>query len=65
MMQVTGLDVALQMAGDYGENVLLEVADLNEKIDFNGDSFDLVNSRFISGGLARHRWPGFLSDTFR
>lgn len=62
---MTGLDVALQMAGDYGENVLLEVADLNEKIDFKGESFDLVNSRFIAGGLARHRWPGYLSDIFR
>jgi hypothetical protein len=62
---VTGIDVVLQMAGDYGENVLLEVAELNEKLDFDSGSFDLINSRFIAGGVARHRWPGYLSDLFR
>jgi hypothetical protein len=62
---VTGIDIVTLLAGDYGENVLLEVANLNDKLDFDRDTFDLVNSRFIAGGLSRYRWPSYLADIFR
>jgi hypothetical protein len=42
-----------------------QIADLNEKTAFPDESFDLVHSRFVSDGIGRFRWPGYLSDIYR
>jgi ubiquinone/menaquinone biosynthesis C-methylase UbiE len=62
---ITGVDIALQMVEDWAENVDLQIADLNEKLDFGAESFDFVHSRMVAGGVSRLRWPGYLSDISR
>ena len=38
---------------------------MNERTRFTTDSFDLVNARFLAGGIGKFRWPVFLSDVYR
>jgi hypothetical protein len=42
-----------------------QVANLNDLFSFPPNYVDLVNSRFVAGGIAATRWPGYMSDIKR
>lgn len=43
----------------------VQIVDLNDPLAFAPSSFDFVHSRFVVGGIAQSRWPGYLTDIKR
>ncbi|KAK8051313.1 hypothetical protein PG993_002698 [Apiospora rasikravindrae] len=74
--QVYGVDVSTEMMPMYGYypiNLHLEQADLNEgsmvlnmrSLAYHDNTFDLVHSRLLAGGINTERWPSYLRDLYR
>ena len=51
--------------GAQAESILIQVANLNDRFTFADDHFDLVNSRFVAGGISYSRWPSYIADIKR
>jgi len=49
---------------DDVENLELTIYDLNHLLtnEYDVDSYDLINSRFISPGIHKNRWPSYVKD---
>ncbi|EHY54315.1 hypothetical protein HRR83_008106 [Exophiala dermatitidis] len=64
---VMGVDICPLMAPpDQPDNMDLQIANLNERMDFaEPGTFDLIHSRFVAGGIAATRWPNYLRDMHR
>ncbi|KAK8079867.1 S-adenosyl-L-methionine-dependent methyltransferase, partial [Apiospora hydei] len=66
--KVYGVDVSTEMMPMYGYypvNLHLEQADLNEGLAYRDNTFDLVHSRLLAGGINTERWPSYLRDLYR
>ncbi|KAK8042683.1 S-adenosyl-L-methionine-dependent methyltransferase [Apiospora phragmitis] len=55
----------MPMYGYYPVNLHLEQADLNEGLAYHDNTFDLVHSRLLAGGINAERWPSYLRDLHR
>ncbi|KIX02204.1 uncharacterized protein Z518_08143 [Rhinocladiella mackenziei CBS 650.93] len=63
---VMGVDICPLMAPDQLDNMDLQIANLNEPLDFaEPGSFDLIHSRFVACGIAVSRWPNYFRDMHR
>ena len=72
-IEVTGVDISRQMI-DYAraltsvqglDNAHFDVMDIRKPFDFDDDSFDFVNARFLVGVFSPGDWPGFLAECKR
>ncbi|KAK8868636.1 S-adenosyl-L-methionine-dependent methyltransferase [Apiospora arundinis] len=66
--QVYGVDVSTEMMPMYGYypvNLHLEQADLNEGLAYHDNTFDLVHSRLVAGGIDAEKWPEYIRDLHR
>ncbi|RMZ75683.1 hypothetical protein DV738_g5325, partial [Chaetothyriales sp. CBS 135597] len=65
-VRIEGVDIVPHLApDDRPSNLQLRIADLNEIMPFEDNSFDFVHSRFLAPGLNWFRWPGYLSEMRR
>ncbi|MCJ1335609.1 hypothetical protein MMC09_000881 [Bachmanniomyces sp. S44760] len=63
---VIGIDISPHMRfDDTPENFWPQLDDLNRRFTFPTNSFDLIHSRLVVGGINRGRWPSYLRDMFR
>lgn len=73
MIQVTGVDIsramidfASTMAHVQGlDNAHFQVADIRQPLDFDDNTFDFVNARFLVSVLLPDDWPGLLAECKR
>ncbi|KAL8407951.1 hypothetical protein RB594_006671 [Gaeumannomyces avenae] len=61
---VNGVDISPLMAPEEPpENVVLDVDDLNRAgLSFEHNTFDIVHSRMVAGGIHADRWPRYIRD---
>ncbi|MCJ1255466.1 hypothetical protein MMC24_003282 [Lignoscripta atroalba] len=63
---VIGVDISPHMKPDDApENFWPQLDDLNRSFTFQSNSFDLVNSRLVAGGINKSRWPTYMRDIVR
>lgn len=41
---------------------VLQLDDLNEPFSFRPNTFDVVHSRLVAGGINRSRWQSYIRD---
>lgn len=46
-------------------NLDFQIDDLNARFTFPGNSFDLVHSQMVAGGVHASRWPSYVRDIYR
>ncbi|KAI6381089.1 hypothetical protein MCOR25_001388, partial [Pyricularia grisea] len=64
--EVVGVDINPMMIPEtLPRNLNLQVDDLNGPFTFASDSFDLVHSRMVAGGIHADRWEGYMEDIYR
>lgn len=64
--QVIGVDISPQMKPDETpENFEPQLDDINLPFTFEPNTFDLVQSRMVGGGINTSRWPSYLRDIKR
>ncbi|KAI9821314.1 MAG: hypothetical protein M1827_004050 [Pycnora praestabilis] len=64
--EVIGVDISPHMKPDETpENLWLQLDDLNQSFTYPRNTFDLVHSRLITGGINKSRWPGYLRDVLK
>lgn len=64
--QVYGIDISTEMMPElYPGNLRLEQGNLNEGLAYRDNSFELVHSRLVAGGIDRCRWPRYLREIYR
>lgn len=72
-ISVTGVDISRLMVEyaraqarvQWSENANFRVMDAMKPLDFEDNSFDLVNIRFISGFMPKTLWPQMLQECMR
>jgi len=73
-MEIVGVDInpvmcryaaAMARVRDVSDNVMFEVMDITQPLDFPAHSFDLVNGRFLVGFMQQTTWPALLSECWR
>lgn len=65
-VQVIGVDISPQMKPDETpENFEPQLDDINLPFTFEPNTFDLVQSRMVAGGINTARWPSYLRDIKR
>ena len=42
-----------------------QIDDINEPFTFKPNTFDLVQSRMVAGGVNKGRWPSYVQDVKR
>lgn len=66
LIQVIGVDISPQLKPDETpENFEPQLDDINLPFTFGSNSFDLVQSRMVGGGINTSRWPSYLKDIKR
>ncbi|KAL9633119.1 MAG: hypothetical protein Q9164_004887 [Protoblastenia rupestris] len=61
--EVTGVDISPHLKpDDTPENFWPQLDDLNRAFTFNANTFDLVHSRMVGGGINATRWTSYLQD---
>ncbi|OBT57341.1 hypothetical protein VE04_02528 [Pseudogymnoascus sp. 24MN13] len=64
--EVYGVDISSHMQPDeIPVNLHLQVDDLNRRFTFARNSFDIVHSQLVAGGINAARWTTYLRDLFR
>ncbi|KFY33764.1 hypothetical protein V494_07345 [Pseudogymnoascus sp. VKM F-4513 (FW-928)] len=64
--EVYGVDISSHMQpDDIPVNLHLQVDDLNRRFTFARNSFDIVHSQLVAGGINAARWTTYLRDLFR
>ncbi|KAI9682667.1 MAG: hypothetical protein M1829_006654 [Trizodia sp. TS-e1964] len=64
--KVTGVDISPHLKPlETPENLWLQLDDLNEPFTFQANTFDLVNSSLVAGGINATRWPNYVRDMVR
>ncbi|KFY51877.1 hypothetical protein V497_08780 [Pseudogymnoascus sp. VKM F-4516 (FW-969)] len=64
--EVYGVDISSHMQPDeIPINLHLQVDDLNRRFTFARNSFDIVHSQLVAGGINAARWTTYLRDLFR
>jgi len=64
--EVIGVDISPHMKPDDApENFWPQLDDLNQPFTFRSNTFDLVHSRLVGGGIHRNRWPAYIRDIVR
>ncbi|KAJ9131555.1 S-adenosyl-L-methionine-dependent methyltransferase [Pleurostoma richardsiae] len=65
-IKVVGIDISPHMVPpERPPNLDLQVDDLNQRLTFSANYFDLVHSQLMLGGIHRNRWRGYLRDIHR
>jgi SAM-dependent methyltransferase len=73
-MEIIGVDInptmckyaaAMARIKDVSDNVMFEVMDITQPLEFPARSFDLVNGRFLVGFMQQATWPKLLSECWR
>jgi SAM-dependent methyltransferase len=73
-LQVTGIDISRKMinyaqslaAVQHFENLVFQIMDLRAlPLDFPDDSFDYVNTRFLTSFLFKDDWPNLIEECLR
>ncbi|KAA6414463.1 MAG: S-adenosyl-L-methionine-dependent methyltransferase [Lasallia pustulata] len=60
---VIGVDISPHMKPDNApENFWPQLDDMNKRFTFKPNTFDLVHSRMVVGGINSARWPTYLRD---
>ncbi|KAK4211705.1 S-adenosyl-L-methionine-dependent methyltransferase, partial [Rhypophila decipiens] len=63
---VFGIDIyPYPMPVDMPPNLIVQVDDLNSPSTFSSNSFDLVHSRMMAGGIHANRWTNYMADILR
>lgn len=66
LVQVIGVDISPQLKPDETpENFEPQLDDINLPFTFESNTFDLVQSRMVGGGINTSRWPSYLRDIKR
>ncbi|MCJ1277787.1 hypothetical protein MMC21_005601 [Puttea exsequens] len=61
--EVIGIDISPHMKpDDTPENFWPELDDINRPFTYEPNTFDLVQSRMVGGGINASRWPSYLRD---
>lgn len=55
-------DTSIPLGHARADMSLLQLDDLNEPFSFRPNTFDVVHSRFVAGGINRYRWQGYTRD---
>lgn len=72
-MRITGIDISKRMT-EYAQahvearqlsNIRFQVGDITQGLDFQENSFDLVNARTIVGFMTQKTWPLLLAECKR
>ncbi|KAM3510040.1 hypothetical protein MY11210_006046 [Beauveria gryllotalpidicola] len=64
--EVLGIDVGPHMLPEHPpRNLDFHIDDLNARFTFPGNSFDLVHSQMVAGGVHAGRWPSYVRDVYR
>ncbi|TQV94783.1 UMTA methyltransferase [Cordyceps javanica] len=64
--EVLGIDVSPHMLPDHPPpNLDFQIDDLNARFTFPANSFDLVHSQMVAGGVHASRWPSYVRDMYR
>lgn len=64
--QVYGVDISNHLhVTNQPQNLHLQIDDLNRRFAFARNSFDLVHSQLVAGGIDAERWPTYLRDMYR
>ncbi|KKF96007.1 Altered inheritance of mitochondria protein 41 mitochondrial [Ceratocystis platani] len=63
---VVAIDIAFTLIPDeIPFNLEIKRANLNESLPFDSESFDIVNSRMVAGGVEKRHWVGYLHELKR
>jgi ubiquinone/menaquinone biosynthesis C-methylase UbiE len=62
---VLGIDLSPIQPGVVPENAQFVVMDLNDGLDFDDGSTDLVHSRYVHAGIKTPQWPSYLEQILR
>jgi len=64
LRQVTGIDINPLDLLEIPHNVNLESEDLNNRLTevYPLHHYDLIQSRFVSGGIGNARWPSYVQE---
>ncbi|MCJ1385848.1 hypothetical protein MMC17_008972 [Xylographa soralifera] len=64
--EVIGVDISPHLKPDDApENFWPQLDDLNKPFTFQSNSFDLIHSRLVGGGINKTRWPSYIRDIKR